>query len=129
MDREFYDDHRGAKCPDRLFSKDVRKIKQAIDKAMDNGATPLHVASKQGQMEAVRLLIEAGAAIDKALDDGATPLYIASSIGHLEVVKTLLDGGADATLAAEDGRTPLEAAKEMNHPRVVSLLEAALRKR
>ena len=35
MDREFYDEHRGAKCPDRLFSKDVRKIKQAIDKAMD----------------------------------------------------------------------------------------------
>ena len=35
MDKEFYDDHRGAKCPDRLFSKDVRKIKQAIDKAMD----------------------------------------------------------------------------------------------
>ena len=35
MDREFYEDHRGAKCPDRLFSKDVRKIKQSIDKAMD----------------------------------------------------------------------------------------------
>tara|TARA_X000001382_G_scaffold12339_1_gene8167 strand:- start:96 stop:1292 length:1197 start_codon:yes stop_codon:yes gene_type:complete len=35
MDRSFYDDHRGAKCPDRLFSKDVRKIKQAIDTAMD----------------------------------------------------------------------------------------------
>jgi hypothetical protein len=36
MDKEFYDEHRGAKCPDRLFSKDVRKIKQAIDKAMEN---------------------------------------------------------------------------------------------
>jgi len=35
MDKEFYDSHRGAKCPDRLFSKDVRKIKQSIDKAMD----------------------------------------------------------------------------------------------
>ncbi len=35
MDKSFYDDHRGAKCPDRLFSKDVRKIKQTIDKAMD----------------------------------------------------------------------------------------------
>ena len=35
MDKEFYDDHRGAKCPDRLFSKDVRKIKQSIDNAMD----------------------------------------------------------------------------------------------
>ena len=35
MDKEFYDSHRGAKCPDRLFSKDVRKIKQSIDRAMD----------------------------------------------------------------------------------------------
>jgi len=35
MDREFYDDHRGARCPDRLFSKDVKKIKNTIDKAMD----------------------------------------------------------------------------------------------
>tara|TARA_A100001515_G_C4567400_1_gene208605 strand:- start:21 stop:1244 length:1224 start_codon:yes stop_codon:yes gene_type:complete len=34
LDKKFYDEHRGAKCPDRLFSKDVRKIKQAIDKAM-----------------------------------------------------------------------------------------------
>ena len=35
MDKEFYDEHRGAKCPDRLFSTDVRKIKQAVDTAMD----------------------------------------------------------------------------------------------
>ena len=35
MDKEFYDEHRGAKCPDRLFSKDARKIKQSIDLAMD----------------------------------------------------------------------------------------------
>jgi len=34
MDKTFYDDHRGARCPDRLFSKDTRKIKQAIDTAM-----------------------------------------------------------------------------------------------
>jgi len=31
MDKSFYDDHRGSKCPQRLFSKDVRKIKEAID--------------------------------------------------------------------------------------------------
>ena len=35
MDKGFYDDHRGARCPDRLFSKDVRKIKHAIDTAME----------------------------------------------------------------------------------------------
>jgi len=36
MDKGFYDDHRGAKCPDRLFSSDNRKIKQTIDRAMDH---------------------------------------------------------------------------------------------
>jgi len=35
MDKEFYEEHRGARCPDKLFSKDTRKVKQAIDKAMD----------------------------------------------------------------------------------------------
>ena len=35
MDKPFYDAHRGAKCPDRLFSKDVRKIKQALDQAIN----------------------------------------------------------------------------------------------
>tara|TARA_R110000822_G_scaffold21433_4_gene67844 strand:+ start:119 stop:1342 length:1224 start_codon:yes stop_codon:yes gene_type:complete len=34
MDKPFYEEHRGARCPDRLFSKDVRKIKQTIDKTM-----------------------------------------------------------------------------------------------
>ena len=34
MQKEFYEDHRGSKCPDRLFSKDVRKIKNTLDEAM-----------------------------------------------------------------------------------------------
>lgn len=34
MDKEFYEDHRGARCPDRLFSKDARKIKQSVDSAI-----------------------------------------------------------------------------------------------
>ena len=35
MDKEFYDGHRGAKCPDRLFNAENRKIKTTIDLAMD----------------------------------------------------------------------------------------------
>ena len=35
MNKEFYNDHRGARCPDRLFSKDARKIKQSLDRAME----------------------------------------------------------------------------------------------
>ena len=34
MNKDFYEDHRGARCPDRLFSKDARTIKHTIDKAM-----------------------------------------------------------------------------------------------
>ena len=34
MDKAFYDSHRGVKCPNKLFRKDVRKIKEALDKAM-----------------------------------------------------------------------------------------------
>ena len=35
MDKPFYEEHRGARCPDRLFSKDSRKIKQSIDSDME----------------------------------------------------------------------------------------------
>jgi hypothetical protein len=34
MQKDFYDEHKGSKCPDRLFSKDVRKIKGTLDEAM-----------------------------------------------------------------------------------------------
>ena len=34
LDREFYDQHKGIRCPDKIFSKDARKIKQALDSAM-----------------------------------------------------------------------------------------------
>jgi hypothetical protein len=35
MNKDFYDNNRGAKCPDKLFSGDNRKIKKVVDMAMD----------------------------------------------------------------------------------------------
>ena len=35
LSKEFYDQHKGIRCPDKIFSKDVRKIKQALDAAME----------------------------------------------------------------------------------------------
>ena len=35
LNREFYDKHKGIRCPDKIFTKDVRKIKQALDTAME----------------------------------------------------------------------------------------------
>ena len=43
MTKDFYDDHRGIRCPDKLFTKDMRKIKNSVDYAMqqyDRTVTP-----------------------------------------------------------------------------------------
>jgi len=43
MNKDFYDDHRGIRCPDKLFTKDMRKIKTSVDYAMqqyDRTVTP-----------------------------------------------------------------------------------------
>ena len=35
LNKEFYDNNKGIRCPDKIFTKDVRKIKQALDNAME----------------------------------------------------------------------------------------------
>ena len=44
LNREFYDLHKGIRCPDKIFSKDVRKIKQALDTAMETYDDDLSVS-------------------------------------------------------------------------------------
>ena len=34
LNKDFYDTHKGIRCPDGIFSKDNRKIKQTLDYAM-----------------------------------------------------------------------------------------------
>lgn len=35
LQKDFYDKHKGIRCPDELFTKDIRKIKQTLDYAME----------------------------------------------------------------------------------------------
>ena len=44
MNREFYENHKGIRCPDKIFSKDIRKLKQTLDTAMNNYDTDLSVS-------------------------------------------------------------------------------------
>ena len=48
MNKDFYEDHKGIRCPDKLFTKDVRKIKQTVDYAMENFEKDLTVSELQG---------------------------------------------------------------------------------
>jgi len=47
LDRDFYDQHKGIRCPDHIFSKDTRGIKQALDAAMETYDGSLSVQDLQ----------------------------------------------------------------------------------
>ena len=97
-----------------------------IDKAKEDGYTPLYVASWKGHVDVVRALMEGGADIGKADEEyGRTPLHIASEYGEVEVARALMEGGADITKATNAGSTPLQIATANQHTEIIHLLELA----
>jgi ankyrin repeat protein len=77
------------------------------------GFSALHFAAREGQLDAARALVDAGADLNQPSGaDKSTPLVMAASNGHFELAKLLLDKGADPNAANEDGLTPLYAAIE-----------------
>jgi replicative DNA helicase len=48
LNKEFYDDHRGTKCPTKIFSKPAQKIKLELDKAMDRYHRDLTISELEG---------------------------------------------------------------------------------
>jgi hypothetical protein len=69
------------------------------------GHTPLVIASYNGQIEAVRFLLEEGADIDQRDHAGNTALMGAAFKGDLEIVQVLIENGADPRLANPQGLT------------------------
>jgi ankyrin repeat protein len=75
------------------------------------GLTPLHFAAREGRIEAVKALLEAGADINQqTVGDKATPILIATINGHFDLAAVLLEKGADPNAAQHNGATPLYAA-------------------
>jgi ankyrin repeat protein len=54
------------------------------------GVTPLHAASCNGHVNAVRSLLCAGANVKAVMRDGQTPLSLACQRGHGDAVRALL---------------------------------------
>jgi ankyrin repeat protein len=70
------------------------------------GDTPLHVAAVHGDVEIVRLLLQAGAKVDVQGEHGYTPLHEAIAQKHKGVAEVLLQAGASVDLPNSDGVTP-----------------------
>lgn len=60
------------------------------------GRTALLIASAEGHLEVVRLLIEAGSDLNVTDAEGSTALSLARNYGHLDVAALLEDSGAGA---------------------------------
>lgn len=94
--------------------------------AIGGAKTPLLYATRQGELEITRMLVEAGANLEQSDANGVTPLLnaiingaVASKPGppteHLEVARYLLEQGANINVSDWYGQTPLFAAVELRN--------------
>ena len=85
------------------FSDNSRVSRLLIERGADPNTrgwgdnTPLHYASRDGNIEKARLLIEHGADVDAKNNEGRTPLDLASGRQHKDIIKLLLENGASET--------------------------------
>ena len=83
------------------------------------------MASHEGHIDCVKLLVESGAEVDTRNNDGDTPLFWAASKGHIEVVQLLIEQHADVNACDSKGRSCLWTAAFNGHTDVVRALVSA----
>ena len=95
-----------------------------VNESYGDGTTALHSAAMEGHVEAVRLLITAGANIEAGTRLGHyTPLHLASRNGHAVVVEALLEAGSDVHARSSNGGvTALHLAAEYGDPETIRVL-------
>src|SRR5262245_22484502 len=94
---------RGAQTPgvDRNF-----QLNELV--AAQGGMTPLLLAAREGHLDSVKALLDAGADVNQvSAGDRTSPLLIATINGQFDLAMFLLEQGADPNLAAENNGTPL----------------------
>jgi ankyrin repeat protein len=77
------------------------------------GLTPLLYATRQGHVEAARMLLDKGAKINQTGGDGTTPLMMAVINAHFDLAMELLQRGGDPKLVTAAGGTPLYRALDV----------------
>ena len=96
---------------------------QVMDVQDELGSTPLIVASSDGYLSTVKILIQKGSRIDAARKDGKHAAFLAAQNGHVDAMKLLIQKSPYvADLKGYEGRTPLAAASIEGHLMIVKYL-------
>jgi hypothetical protein len=94
---------------DAAAEGDLEAIRQHIAAGSDvDKDTPLVTATVFGNIEAAKLLIEAGADLNAQDTQGSTPVFVAAFFCRPDILKLLLEKGADQSIPNKEGRTPSE---------------------
>jgi ankyrin repeat protein len=99
-----------ASVSDVLFPAELGERPIDIHSVSCDGDTPLHVSVWRTDLNAVALLIAAGANINACGDMGETPLHIAVRQEDTAIINALLDAGADPNIRCEFNDTAQERA-------------------
>lgn len=110
-------------------AEEVKRLKivprNANTKEKKNGLTALHVAVETGNIEIVKMLLNAGAKVNAKSKSKQTPLSMIDGDATPELVRLLVERGADVNAQNDEGETPLmKATKEDRLEIVEVLLEA-----
>lgn len=90
---------------------------------LEQDASPLSIASQNGSLNMVKLLLDHGADPNLDVDDEGTPLIAAATSGQLNVVEVLIQAGADVKRsAAVERHTP--TTRHAGHTNTTALAEA-----
>jgi ankyrin repeat protein len=114
-----------------IIANDLDRVKFLVSKGADvnkadnQGWTPLQSAARQRHDDMVKLLIELGADVNLADSSGTTPLLAAIARDHIPSIKVLLEHGADIEKAGPEGYRPLPfAIGESKYESAKALMDA-----
>ena len=89
-----------------------------VNKASDNGWTPLHWVVSQGKLSMLKTLVEAGADVNAADKLGNTPLHYAAKFEQYGFVSYLIKHGARTDVRNHEGKTPKDLEMESKAKRL-----------